>query len=230
MAAPVGTQTSVVVKLIAALAVVVLMLGGIFFFGRLADDDRAAMAMTTGWFGVVAVGGYLLARTRRGLLVTVGVAYAVVALAAGVVLGLPLLGDDEVNEQVVVGAPAGAAEAGGGAGNAGGNVELASGSFEELAHPGSGTAAVVELPSGERKLTFTGFETDNGPDLRVYLSTGDPAQGDLGDFEDLGSLKGNIGDQQYDIPRDVDIEKYSNAVVWCRAFSVGFTSAPLSAG
>ncbi len=48
-----------------------------------------------------------------------------------------------------------------------GDVELSSGSFEGLAHGGSGAAAVVELASGERVLTFTDLDTDNGPDLRV---------------------------------------------------------------
>ena len=86
---------------------------------------------------------------------------------------------------------------------------------------------MVELPSGERKLTLTNFETDSGPDLRLYVSTGDPAGGDLGDFKDLGALKGNVGNQQYTLPRDVNLGRYSTVVVWCRAFSVAFTSAPL---
>lgn len=75
----------------------------------------------------------------------------------------------------------------------GANVQVASGLFVPIAHDGRGTAAVVELPGGKRKLTLTDFETDSGPDLRVYVSTGDPASGGLGDFEDLGGLKGNIG-------------------------------------
>ncbi|MBW3604379.1 MAG: DM13 domain-containing protein [Actinobacteria bacterium] len=51
----------------------------------------------------------------------------------------------------------------------------------------------------------------------------------MGEFIDLGALKGNVGDQQYEIPDDVDIETLSTAVVWCRAFSIGFTSAALTA-
>jgi hypothetical protein len=46
-------------------------------------------------------------------------------------------------------------------------------------------------------------------------------------FRDLGALKGNIGDRQYDLSRHVRIARYSNVLVWCRAFSVDFTSAPL---
>jgi hypothetical protein len=78
-------------------------------------------------------------------------------------------------------------------------------------------------------LTLTRFETDNGPDLRVYLSSRDPAGGGgLGDWEDLGGLKGNKGSQQYEIPAGVDVRRLSTVVIWCRAFSVGFTSASLA--
>jgi hypothetical protein len=59
------------------------------------------------------------------------------------------------------------------------------------------------------------------------VSTDDPANGDLGEFRDLGALKGNVGNQQYGLSRDVNIERYTTVVVWCRAFSVAFTSAPL---
>jgi hypothetical protein len=59
------------------------------------------------------------------------------------------------------------------------------------------------------------------------VSTGDPAGGELGDFEDLDALKGNVGDQQYTLPRGLDLGRHSTVVVWCRAFSVAFTSARL---
>ncbi|MPZ91550.1 MAG: hypothetical protein GEU68_07965 [Actinobacteria bacterium] len=97
------------------------------------------------------------------------------------------------------------------------NVELARGLFVGLAHPGSGVAAVVALAEGGRKLTLTKFATDNGPDLRVYLSTKNPAQSrELGEFKDVGALKGNAGDQQYDIPNNLDLDPFSNVVIWCR--------------
>ncbi len=111
-----------------------------------------------------------------------------------------------------------------------GNTAVASGSFVDLAHPGSGIATVVDLADGGMVLTLTDFETDSGPDLRVYLTAQDPsADGEIGDFVDLGALKGNVGDQQYEIPDDVDVDALPNAVVWCRAFAVGFTSATLAA-
>jgi hypothetical protein len=87
------------------------------------------------------------------------------------------------------------------------------------------------LAQGGRVLTLTRFEVDNGPDLRVYLVAG-PAttEGEVDDFEDLGGLKGNVGNQQYEIPADVSIDRYSTVVIWCRAFSVLFARAPLEGG
>lgn len=206
----------------------ILLVAGIFGFGRLADDDVQAMVLTTAWFGLVLGGGLLVARRRRDLRLPMAAGYGVVAVAAAILLGLPMLGDDVVNERVVVGVPAPEARAAASDGRTPRNVQVARGEFDPDAHPGSGTAAVVELPGGERKLTLTEFETDNGPDLRVYLAEGNPAAGEeLGEFEDLGGLKGNVGDQQYDVPPELDLSRYSNAVIWCRAFSVGFTAAPL---
>jgi hypothetical protein len=48
-------------------------------------------------------------------------------------------------------------------------------------------------------------------------------------FITLGALKGNIGDQNYDLPADVDLAKYRSVSVWCRRFSVNFATAPLAA-
>jgi hypothetical protein len=217
--------TTIGAKVKAALAVVVALIAGVFVFGRAASTETLAMVLTTGWFGFVLIGGYLATRRRPDLRLPMGGAYGIVAVSALIWLGLPMLRDNAVSQRVVTGAPAGQVP------GASGNVEVATGQFRAIAHPGSGTASVVELPSGARRLTFTDFETDNGPDLRVYLSTGDPAKGEqLGDFEDLGELLGNVGDQQYDVPGSIDLDRFSNVVVWCRAFSVGFTSASLSNG
>jgi Electron transfer DM13 len=226
-------------RLLAAIGVVGLLVAGVFFFGRLADDERVAMGLTAAWFAVVFVGGYLITRRRAELRLPLASGFSAVAVAFTLLVALPSIRGKEVNERVVTGVPAsetrGAGDRAGGPTEPGGrrpgaNVQLASGSFGALAHRGDGTAAVVELPSGERKLRLTDFETDAGPDLRVYVSTSDPADGgDLGDFVDLGGLKGNKGNQQYTLPADLDIGRYSNVVIWCRAFSVGFTSAPLVA-
>ncbi|MDH3731148.1 MAG: DM13 domain-containing protein [Acidimicrobiia bacterium] len=105
------------------------------------------------------------------------------------------------------------------------------GSFIDRSHPTTGTATILSDGEGRRVLRFEGFETDNGPDLNVYLSTAPPdaPAGDFdGDFVDLGDLKGNIGDQNYEIPPAVDLGVHSTVVIWCVRFSVAFGAAPLS--
>ena len=68
-----------------------------------------------------------------------------------------------------------------------------------------------------------------GPDLHVLLVPAeDPAsRDDVTGYVDLGSLKGNIGDQNYDIPTDVDIAEYGSVVIYCQPFHVLFSVATL---
>jgi electron transfer DM13 len=47
-------------------------------------------------------------------------------------------------------------------------------------------------------------------------------------FIELGKLKGNEGDQNYDVPDDLDLSKYRAVTIWCRRFSVNFATAPLT--
>ena len=90
---------------------------------------------------------------------------------------------------------------------------------------GDGGTGVAD---GRAVLTLTAFETDPGPDLRLYLSSPDAGTGSAGEqYVDLGALKGNVGDQQYEIPPDAELDRLSKVLVWCRAFSVGFGEAQL---
>jgi hypothetical protein len=101
------------------------------------------------------------------------------------------------------------------------------GTFVDKAHPTDGSAAVLGNGSGQRFVRFENFETDNGPDLNVYLVNS--STGDVSDSIDLGDLKGNIGDQNYEIPADVDLSVYDTVVIWCVRFSVSFGEATLVA-
>ena len=110
-------------------------------------------------------------------------------------------------------------------------VTVVSGSFIDRSHPSSGTANVLNDGTAQRFLRFEDFETDNGPDLNVYLSTAAPdaPAGEFDDdFIDLGDLKGNIGPQNYEIPGGVDLARYRTVVIWCVRFSVAFGAAGLS--
>ncbi len=108
---------------------------------------------------------------------------------------------------------------------------LLSGQFRSRAHETIGTAAVHEL-GGRRVLRLTGFSTSNGPDVRVYLVAANDAADDetvtKAGFVELGKLKGTQGDQNYDIPAELDLEKYRAVTIWCRRFSVNFGTAPLT--
>lgn len=110
---------------------------------------------------------------------------------------------------------------------------VASGMFHSVAHETSGTAAIYKLADGSRVLRFSNFKTSNGPDVHVYLVAATDAKDSdsvkQAGFIDLGSIKGNIGDQNYTLPADVDVTKYRAATVWCKRFSVNFGTAPLAA-
>jgi hypothetical protein len=111
-----------------------------------------------------------------------------------------------------------------------GNGTVATGSFRSLEHKTTGQAIVLQLPGGQRVLRFEDLDTSNGPDLRVILSSAPSTAGDKDfgdDYVELGKLKGNIGNQNYDIPSDLDLSRYSSAVVWCHRFKVGFGVAGL---
>ena len=113
-------------------------------------------------------------------------------------------------------------------------TRLAAGSFHGVAHKTSGNASIYQLADGRRILRFTDFETSNGPDVHVYLvAANDATDSDMvkkAGFRELGSLKGNIGNQNYEIPPDVDLAKFRAVTVWCQRFSVNFGTAPLSSG
>lgn len=107
---------------------------------------------------------------------------------------------------------------------------LASGSFTDADnfHKGSGTATLYGLADGSNVLRLEDFEVTNGPDLHVLLSTSDDPVGDLGEYLDLGSLKGNVGNQNYDVPSDVVLSIYRSVIIYCEPFHVLFASASFS--
>lgn len=91
-------------------------------------------------------------------------------------------------------------------------------------HMASGSVKVLQILDGSHVLRFENLAVTNGPDLYVYLATDTNAQ----DFVSLGRLKGNMGDQNYPIPDNTDLEKYDTVLIWCQAFSTLFGSSKLS--
>jgi len=214
-------------RLLSVPAVAGLLLVGIWVAGGLVTNDFwLAMVLTALWMAAAGLACALVAWRRPGLRLPVIVTYLLVAAAAGIYLGRSQFVDDVVNERVVTVSPGAATDSGPSARPR--NVLLRRGAFEGVAHSAQGTARVIRTPRG-RVLTLTDFEVDNGPDLRLYLVAG-PArsEAEVDEFTDLGALKGNRGNQQYGLPRRIDLGRPHTIVVWCRAFSVNFARAPLS--
>lgn len=106
-------------------------------------------------------------------------------------------------------------------------IALADGRFHgEDGHDGTGVATLVDTGGGRRVLTFSRFDVSPGPDVDVYLTT-DTAS--IGDRVELGDLKGNVGDQQYEVPASVDLARYDSVILYCVSFTVRIAVAPLSA-
>lgn len=92
-------------------------------------------------------------------------------------------------------------------------------------HNAEGEAKVIPFQDGDSNiLRLENLRVTNGPDLYVYLATDKTAS----DFVNIGKLKANNGNQNYDIPAGTDLTKYDTVLVWCRPFSVLFGSAELS--
>ena len=111
-------------------------------------------------------------------------------------------------------------------------VKVAEGNFRGVAHETKGNASIYKLPDGKQVLRFSGFETSNGPDVQVYLVAAPDAKDNetvtKAGFIRVADLKGNMGDQNYDLPSGVDLNKFRAVTIWCRRFGVNFATAPLT--
>lgn len=108
--------------------------------------------------------------------------------------------------------------------------EVATGEWRSLEHATTGKASLIKLPGGAHSVQFASLNTSDGPDLYVYLSphASSSSEKTFGQgFTSLGKLKGNRGDQVYQIPAGVDVSAIRSVVIWCQRFSAGFAVAPL---
>src|SRR6516165_1102625 len=109
-----------------------------------------------------------------------------------------------------------------------GSKVLAKGEFHNADKAGKGTATIYQLADGKRVLRLSDFETDNGPDLHVRLIAADDAKDTASvaktDYVELAKLKGNKGNQNYELPEKVDLSKYKVVSIWRNRFSVNFAA------
>ncbi|OLB34173.1 MAG: hypothetical protein AUH11_19145 [Acidobacteria bacterium 13_2_20CM_57_17] len=110
---------------------------------------------------------------------------------------------------------------------------LYTGKLEGKAHPTSGRATIYKSPDGMQYLRLTDFTTSNGPDMHVVLVRADDkalgqeiVKGELEHVE-LGTLKGNQGDQNYDLPAATDLNQYQAVAIYCERFHAIFGVARL---
>ena len=113
-------------------------------------------------------------------------------------------------------------------------IAIATGDFvdADAVHKGTGRATLYKLPDERHLMRFEDFRTTNGPALVVYLAK-HPAPARAADVVDggflsLGKLKGNVGNQNYEIPPDIDVSDYRSVVIWCELFGVLFSPASLA--
>lgn len=111
-------------------------------------------------------------------------------------------------------------------------VALRSGTWIELdpVHGAEGSATIYQVGE-ERIVRLENFRVTNGPDLYVVLAKNIPTailDGVGEDWVNLGTLKGNVGSQNYTIPAEVNLDEYSSVVIYCLQFNVVFSSAALS--
>lgn len=165
---------------------------------------------------------WVRASRARSIIAVALVVVAIPAIGLAWWLGSPLFLNKTVNEEFPITSSAAQGQA---------NVEaLLTGSFrdEDRLHKGSGEATIYDLGEDGHTLRLEDFSVTNGPDLFVLLMK-DPEgrDTDLG-YVDLGGLKGNRGSQNYEIPSDVDLSEYNAVMIYCRAFHVVFSTAPLA--
>jgi hypothetical protein len=224
-------------KLLAPPLVVLTLAAGVWFWaGVVAPGYWSAIVLGTLWFVACSVIFGRVGRARPELRPWVRGTF--LACCAAAVFGFywTSVRDTVVDENVVTGVPASQAR-----GEVSGdplapqpepakraparrNVVELSGSVKPEGHSASGTARVVKLAAGGRRLTLSdGFEIDPGPQVRVYFAT--DAAGET--FEDIGALKGSKGDQQYAVPAGIDLARYDTVVFWCVPFSQSLASAEL---
>jgi len=228
---------SLAAKLAAVPLVVLTIAAGLWFWsGVVAPGYWSTIALGVLWFVACSVLFGRIGKARPELRPWVRGTFLACSVAATFAFYWTSVRDTVVDEQIATGVPASRAAAPGGgdplapqpepepAETTRQNVVERSGAVEPQGHSARGTARVVRLATGGRRLTLSdGFEIDPGPQVRVYLAT--DAGGET--FKDIAALKGSKGTQQYAIPAGVDLARYDTVVFWCVPFSQSLASAAL---
>ncbi|WP_197414152.1 DM13 domain-containing protein [Terracidiphilus gabretensis] len=110
---------------------------------------------------------------------------------------------------------------------------VATGTFHGQVHATSGRASIYKDMDSKMVLRLTNFKTSNGPDVHVLLIAAKDAEDNqnflssMTERVELGKLKGNEGDQNYEIPTGTDLAKFKTVAIYCERFNATFGAAPL---
>ena len=165
-------------------------------------------------------------KSRRGRWIGGGlIAMAVLAVAAYLFQPWALFTNTTVNESLppALAAPSGPAAPAS-------PQTLGSGTFRSYEHSTTGTAKLIKLADGRVFVRLEDFNTSNGPDVKVWLTEAGVDRADKSSesaYVNLGDLKANNGNQNYEVPSGTDVTTYKSVVVWCDRFSVAFGAASI---
>jgi hypothetical protein len=110
---------------------------------------------------------------------------------------------------------------------------LYTGKFHGKVHSTEGRATIYQASNGKLVLRLTNFKTSNGPDVHVILVAVRDADDNANFLKsntervELGKLKGNEGDQNYEIPASTDLKKFQTVSIYCERFDANFGAAAL---
>lgn len=163
-------------------------------------------------------------------------AAAAVAAAAGLYWFQPWqLWVDETVQDALPPAPVSAPVSAPASASAPQPAELATGTLISHEHETSGAVRIVRAADGSLVLRLENLTTSSGPDVHVWLTDAPVKPGkdgwslfDDGRHLDAGKLKGNRGNQNYALPADIDLTKYTSVSIWCDRFNVSFGAAALT--
>ena len=113
-------------------------------------------------------------------------------------------------------------------------LTLSEGTFISHEHETSGQVKILELEDGSRVLRIEDLETSDGPQLEVWITDAPVIEGidgwfvfDDGEYVNLGELKATKGNQNYELPAELNLNQFSSVSIWCSRFAVSFGAAEL---
>jgi hypothetical protein len=101
-------------------------------------------------------------------------------------------------------------------------ILLKQGTLTGIGHNANGVVKIYDA-SGNKVVYFETFLSQDGPDLKVYLSKDIDAK----EYIRLGVLKSTSGMQSYNVPLTIDASTYSYVHIWCERYSVVFARAEM---